>query len=438
MVQFPKSFGWLTHVGIYTGEIDPKAESPQFLLTSEVVPFPEKPTREPSVENASYNATKTELANCPISFVLTDFHAVLLYADHVTAVSLLNYQTVYEQYFDDQLGKFVDITKDVQTNSIFACTGRNIIRFKVSNEHRHVWSLYLEKNEFDLAKQYCKDNAAQLDVVLVKQAELMYNQKDYMSSATIFSETQSSFEDVCLKFMKINEYDALMEYLQSRLFKLEPPDKTQITMLVVWIVELFLTQMARCSPTEQLAKLRRYQIEFDGFMKKPKVIECVRNNRKVIYDLIASHGDNFNLSTLTVDNKDFDSMIVQNINQGKHIGSLSILLQQKKPALFYKYCPMLMESIPRETIDACIEQNRRLNPSELIPTLICQKTEAQRNEVIRYMEYCTGSLGCTERAIHNFLVKLYAQHKNEKLMTYLELQGKDITLVHYDVHYALR
>lgn len=435
MVQFPKSVGWLTHVGIYTGEIDPKAESPQFLLTSEVVPFPERSTQETSVENASYNATKTQLANCPISFILTDFHAVLLYTDHVTAVSLLNYKTVYEQYFDDQLGRFVDITKDVQTNSIFATTGRNIVRFKVSNEHRHVWSLYLEKNEFDLAKQYCKDNAAQLDIVLVKQAELMYNQKDYMSSANIYSETQSSFEDVCLKFMKINEYDALMEYLQSRLSKLEPQDKTQITMLVVWIIELFSTQMARCLTTEQST---RYRIGFDGFMKRPKVVECVRNNRKVIYDLIASHGDNFNLNTLTVDNKDFDSIIVQNINQGKYKGALAVLLQQTKPELFYKYCPMLMETIPRETIDACIKQGRRLNASELIPTLICQKTEAQRNEVIRYMEFCTSSSGCTETAIHNFLVKLYAQHRNEKLMTYLELQGKDITLVHYDVHYALR
>lgn len=438
MFQFPKSVGWLTHVGIYTGEIDPEAKSQQFLLTSEIVPFPEKPTQETSIENASYNSTKTQLAYCPISFILTDFHAMLLYSDHVTAVSLLNYRIVYKQYFDERLGKFVDITKDIETNSIFACTARNIIRFKVCDEHRDVWSLYLAKNEFDLAKQYCKDNAAQLDIVLMKQAELMYNQKDYMSSAKIYSETQSSFEEVCLKFMKINEYDALIEYLQSRLFKLEPQDKTQITMLVVWIVELFLKQMASCSSNEQLAKIRRYQIEFDGFMKKSTVVECVRNNRKVIYDLIASHGDNSNLSTITVDNKDYDSVIGQYINEGNLKLSLIVLCQQTKSELFYKYCPMLMETMPSETIDACIKQGRRLNPSELIPTLIYQKTEAQRNEVIRYMEFCTGSLGCTERAIHNFLVKLYAEHKNEKLMTYLELQGKDITLVHYDVHYALR
>lgn len=374
----------------------------------------------------------------PISFILTDFHALLLYSDHVTAVSLLNYQVVYEEYFVDQLGKFIEITRDLQTNAIFASTNRNIFRFKVTNEHRHVWILYLEKNEFDLAKLYCRDNAAHLDTVLVKQAELKFNQKHYMESAKIYSETHSSFEDICLRFMEINEYDALLVFLKNRLERLDSQDKTQISMLVVWIVELYLTQMARCAANDQQAKIGKYQNEFDEFMKTAKVVECVRNNRSVIYDLMASHGDNFNLSSFTAVNKDFESVLDQFVTQGKFKVAVSVLMRQTRPELFYKYCPMLMEEIPKDVVDAIIVQGRRLNPIELLPTLICQETEVQRIELIRYLEYCTASLGCTVPAIHNFLVKLYAQHKSDKLMTYLELQGKDISLVHYDVHYALR
>lgn len=394
-------------------------------MTNEVVPFPE-----------------TEKPVYPISFILTDFHAMLLYSDHVTAVSLLNYQVVYEEYFTDQLDitrdKFVDITRDLQTNYIFACTGRNIFRFKVTNEHRHVWLLYLEKHEFDLAKLYCQDNQAHLDMVLVKQAELKFSKKDYMESARIYSETQTSFEDVCLKFLDISEYDALLVYLKNRLDRLDRQDATQITMLVVWIVELYLTQMARFSSSEQPAKIRKYQTEFDTFMKTGNVVECVRNNRTVIYDLMASHGDNFNLNTLTAVNKDYESTLDQYINQGKFKDAVSLLNQQTKPDLFYKYCPMLMEEIPTETIDAIIGQGRRLKPIQLLPTLISQESQSQRNEVIRYLEFCTVSLGCVDQAIHNFLIKLYAQRKSDKLMTYLELQGKDTSLVHYDIHYALR
>lgn len=364
---------------------------------------------------------------------------MLLYTDHITAVSLLNYQVVYEEYFADQFGKFVDITQDLQTNAIFACTSRSIFRFKVTKEHRHVWMLYLEKNEFELAKLYCHDNAAHLDMVLVKQAELEFEQKHYLESARIYSETQSSFEDVCLQFMDINEYDALLVYLKNRLNKLEPQDKTQITMLVVWIVELYLTQIARCSKTEQPAKIRKYQMEFDAFMKTAKVEECVRNNRTVIYDLMASHGDNFNLNSLTEVNKDFESSLDQYINQGKFKDAIAVLNnRQTKAELFYKYCPMLMEEIPRETIDVIISQGKRLSPIPLIPTLISQESGSQQSETIRYLEYCTQSLGCTDQAIHNFLVKLYAQHQSNRLMTYLELQGKDVSLVHYDIHYALR
>ncbi|XP_031628679.1 vacuolar protein sorting-associated protein 18 homolog isoform X2 [Contarinia nasturtii] len=436
--KFPKSFGWLTDIGIYTGEIDQQAESPQFILTNEVIPYPETPAEESiEVHSSSYTST-TKKQVYPISFIQTDFHVLLLYSDHVTAVSLLNYQIVYEEYFAEQLGKFVDVTRDITSNAIFASTGRNIFRFKVTNEHRHVWILYLEKNEFEMAKLYCHDNAAQLDMVLVKQAELKFSQKDYMASARIYSETQTSFEDVCLKFMEINEYEALLVFLKNRLDKLDVQDKTQISMLVVWIVELYLTQMARCSVIEQQAKIRKYQMEFDAFMKTAKVVECVRNNRTVIYDLMASHGDNFNLNTLTAVNKDFESVLDQYINQGKFKDAVSVLNRQTKPELFYKYCPMLMEEIPRETIDVIIGQGRRLNPIELLPTLICQDTESQRNETIRYLDFCTVSLGCTDQAIHNFLVKLYTQHKSGKLMTYFELQGKDISLVHYDVHYALR
>lgn len=419
-------------------QIDQQAESPQFILTSEVVPFPETPAEESTdVHSASYTS-KTQKPVFPTSFVLTDFHALLLYSDHVTAVSLLNYQVVYEEYFTDQLGKFVDITRDLQTNAIFACTSRNIFRFKVTNEHRHVWLLYLEKNEFDLAKIYARDNQAQLDMVLVRQAELEFGKKEYMESAKIYSETQTSFEDVCLKFMDINEYDALLVFLKNRLGRLDAQDATQITMLVVWIVELYLTQMARCSASEQQSKIRKYQMDFDAFMKTPKAVECVRNNRTVIYDLMASHGDNFNLNTLTAVNKDFESSLDQLITQGKFKDAVLILNRQTKPELFYKYCPMLMEEIPSETIDAIIAQKKRLNPIQLLPTLISQDTQSQRNQSIRYLEFCTGLLGCADQAIHNFLIKLYAQHKSDKLLTYLELQGKDISLIHYDIHYALR
>ena len=37
--------------------------------------------------------------------------------------------------------------------------------------------MYIRKGEFELARQYCKDNPAHIDQVLGKQAEILFNQR---------------------------------------------------------------------------------------------------------------------------------------------------------------------------------------------------------------------------------------------------------------------
>ena len=39
---------------------------------------------------------------------------------------------------------------------------------------RDVWQMYLDKEDFDIAKQYCQDNPAHMDKVLTKQAEYFF------------------------------------------------------------------------------------------------------------------------------------------------------------------------------------------------------------------------------------------------------------------------
>lgn len=421
---------------MFTNQIDPSADTPQYILTNEMIPFPPVTDTSNTYEASSYSKPPKPLY--PKSMILTDFHALLLYSDHITAVSLLSYQTIYEEYFIEQYGKLLDIKKDMLSDTIYAFTGKSIFRYKVSNERRNVWHMYLEKNEFELAKKFSRDNPAHMDIVLVKQAELYFSQKDYLKSAQMYSETQRSFEEICLKFLDISEFEALMVFLRNRIESSKPQDKTQITMLVVWMVELYLTQIARASACDQQHKVRVLQKEFDIFMNTPRVVECVRNNRTVVYELMASHGDNFNLTSLTTVNKDFESVINQYITQGKYLDALSVLRDQNKTDLFCKYAPILMEEAPKETITVIIKQGKRLSPVTLLPTLVTLDTEQHQEEVIRYLEFCIHHLGCTEQSIHNFLVKLYGQDKSDKLMTYLEIQGKDITSVHYDVHYALR
>lgn len=89
------------------------------------------------------------------------------------------------------------------------------------------------------------------------------------------------------------------------------------------------------------------------------------------------------------------------------------------PNLYYKYCPILIEHLPTETVNLLISRSSDLNPRNLIPALMRYQraheaeTKAQPevpnsanqpekvNEAIRYLEYVV--LNCTlRRYLHVF------------------------------------
>lgn len=423
--HFPRSFGWLTDSGIFFGDMDPLSETPAHIVTNAIIPFPELITPM---------GQKTFPA--PIAFTLTDFHALLVFPDRLCAVSLLNYQTVYEEYINETFGPLLNAIRDPRENVIYVYTKKVIFRIKVTNEQRNAWQIYLDKGEFEYALKYAHDNPLHRDTILTKQAEMSFDSKDFQRAAEIFAETKFSFEGICLKFLAVNENGALMTYLRRRLIDQGANDTIQITMLVVWLVELYLTEKARNSGNS--VKVSELERNFDEFMELKPVKECIKRHKTVVYDLIASHGDNQYLAKLNAGSQDFESVINQYIDQNKFVDALKILRNQKQADSFYKYGPILMEDIPKETVHALMEQRSLLEPVKLIPTLICLESQTHIEEVIRYLEFSVLSLNCRDQAVHNYLIKLYTEHMPEKLMTYLETQGKDHTIIQYDLHYALR
>lgn len=294
--------------------------------------------------------------------------------------------------------------------------------------------MYLGKNEFELAKMYSQDNPVHQDIVYSRIADDYFAKRQFLDSARTYAKTKMSFEEIALKFLTINENIPLIFYLKSRLNELNPAtDQTQITLLVVWLVELYLTELNGPMSSPFL------QTEFEGFLKEGPVKATLKSNRKVFHEIIASHGDNHNLAALTTLNQDFDAVINQHINQNKFKEALDVLKRQNETDLFYKYCPILVEELPKETIKLLKEQGRNLETIKLLPSFLCLNSDLHRKEIVKYLEYSIHSLGCQDPSIHNYLIQLYAKNKeNEKLITYFETQGKDMTMIPYDVHYALR
>ncbi len=78
----PKSFAWLTGPGIYYGDLIFGSQVPgeSVMTDTSLLPYP-----NPDVY--------------PISFILTEFHFILLYPDKIQAICTLNKQVVWQEFF---------------------------------------------------------------------------------------------------------------------------------------------------------------------------------------------------------------------------------------------------------------------------------------------------------------------------------------------------
>lgn len=194
-----------------------------------------------------------------------------------------------------------------------------VFQYKVTREERNVWKIFADNQQFELAKKYSRGNQVSYNQVLIKEADMLFDKKKFELSAQIYAEAESSFEEICLKYIQADQLDALKIFLRRKLDNLKPQDQTQITMIVIWLVELYLNKLEekRLSGQGDTVAYLDIQKEFETFLALSEVSKCVKNNKSTIYELMASHGDKANLMKLTIVNKDFEQVTFQ-FQNGKY------------------------------------------------------------------------------------------------------------------------
>lgn len=95
----------------------------------------------------------------------------------------------------------------------------------------------------------------------------------YEESAVIYAQTHSSFEEIALKFLEAAQEAALRKFLLKKLEGLKPQDKTQITMIVMWLLEIFLNELGilRTAGKQNTNEYRTLQQEFHRLLKEGRV-----------------------------------------------------------------------------------------------------------------------------------------------------------------------
>lgn len=122
-------------------------------------------------------------------------------------------------------------------------------------------------------------------------------------------------------------------------------------------------------------------------------------------------------------------LIRQHIFKNSFHEALEVLKSQNNYELYYQFAPILIQEIPKHMVKVIIEQGRKLSPLKLLPAMVICNSELHAIEIIKYFEYCVNILKNTDKAVHNFLLSLYAKYDSKKLMEYLKSQGHDINMV---------
>ncbi|KAJ2617198.1 tethering complex subunit [Coemansia sp. RSA 1365] len=417
------------------------------------------------------------VAEQPGALALTEFHILLQYSDRVCALNMLNSKLVYEHEVapgsPDEL--LMGLTVDETKRTFWLHSPANIFELVVTDEDRDIWNIYLSRRKFEAALQHCY-NDAQRDTVLRAQAELLFAEGDYVGSAECFARTTVSFEEAVLRFMEIKDNKVMRSYLLSKLATLKKQDRTQITLLVMWLIEIYLSSIgsidakiastgaaaASTSATQinAISKTESSDGSVPGDVPLSTVTALEKEKSEVqseLYSLVEEYKSSVDSSTTyqlaeSHGRRDFwlyyaslcgdyERIVDYWMEKEEYIRAIEVLGHHGSPEMFYRYAPALMSTEPVALVEVLMRQPN-LTPNKLIPALMRYEhndVSGADNQSIRYLRFCIQKQMCRDPIVYNYYLTLLAKDSTSadesELMTFLTTYGKGML---YDPDYALR
>jgi vacuolar protein sorting-associated protein 18 len=198
---------------------------------------------------------------------------------------------------------------------------------------------------------------------------------------------------------------------------------TQSTIVVAYVIELFLNQMADLMQDVLYDDYNTLQKEFYAFLNNNYVKRCLKESKEAIYTIFSSHGNMDDLVYFAEVMKDYPQIIMHYLKEENYRKALEALGKQNNIETFYKYSPIFFEILPKELVDLWIRVGNQLNPVKLLPSMSsCSYTEEQANEAMRYIEYFINRFNSEDQSLHNNLLSLYLQNEPKKLLEYVKLR----------------
>lgn len=451
----PDSAAFLSGVGLYTAKMTllsgAGGTSSAVISEPRLVPYPAFSNSGLKEGGAAAGAgagsaasTTTAAVSTPSGLATTQFHYVLLYKQKIVAVSRINNGITFEQALsEDRHGTMKGVVIDTAegtpavfsaasgTNSgsagyrgpgslaasIYVFSDRALFKVSVADESRDVWKLYLQRDDFESARKWARNDASRMERVYEAEAEHLFATGKLNDAAAAFARTRRPFEETCLRFIQGGHRDALQSYLLlvldgfktgTKVLSTGAKAKTGIAaereratgpqraILCTWLLEMYLD---RLNSLHAPALAQGGQAEQDYNAVAAALRTFLRENEKDIdrrtaLSLMSGHGRTSELLFYCRLIGDWSRVVEHHISRGEWKQGLeaineapcstppsflvagqtqAVTIQAGDPnsreELWYRHSSVLMPILPAEVV-AGWKICPALDPARLIPTLV--------------------------------------------------------------------
>ena len=376
------SFGFMSDCGYIIGEINKDLKPQNQFNIFKYYKF-EKETKE-----------KSEIIHqiMPKAVCESNFNRFFLYTNYLVVKNKLTNTIKQNEHIKLDL---IDIFDN--EDFIIVYSKKNIYKIPLDNENDNLYEDYIQKGDYKTALLLKKDDALLRPSLHKLYADNLFNNKQYLEAAIEYAFSNEIFENVCIKFLKINNTVGLIRYLilimqfrlnhiktEKKKDKMEEGETNGETkennkeqfieryLLHTWLLEL-LAEKLENENNDELVK------EIKGITKYESVGSKYLDEN-LIYNILNLFNKQDELIAFAAFKKDYEIIIRSLISKKK----IDLTLEQfnlsfcgdggqldaKLKKYFYKYGNILIkENIPK-TIDSLNQYFRPENPEELIRLLI--------------------------------------------------------------------
>ncbi|CCG83079.1 Vacuolar protein sorting protein DigA [Taphrina deformans PYCC 5710] len=421
-------YAWLSSSGIFHG------------------PAPISPPGDSSFQDAnlvalSYANDDNELRSQDLK--LSAFHIITIQNECLSAFNRFDGSLV----FRDQLAtrdNVIALMADTKEDTYWMYTRTELYEIVITDESQNMWAIFLKQKDYDAALKYT-NKPAHTDLIYGAQAQSLMDKQLYVEAAEIFGRTTLPLEQVALRFLDLNERDALRTYLVKKLEGQKKSAEMQRTTLATWVLELFMSRLSTLDdmhnnlrdPEQGALDRRTIKAEYSIFISKHKA----DLDKDATYALINSHGRSEELLVYANAINDYEYIVHHHIHQDNFSAALDLLVQHPSIELTYATSTILLPEIPNETVEMWMRMTQ-LDAALLLPAILMYNDRKvvpiHENQAIRYLNFAIKHQSNTDPAVHNALIGIYARDcagQENSLLEFLEAQT---TRPYYDLDFALR